>query len=119
MPPRKRAAATVAAEPSSDEDSGAPTAAEAAAAEVADDDIKLTFRGFDYVIPRTRAGSLHYEMARRAMDLVSMVYELLGEMDARRLLMTVNRDEEPYRVCSEFLQAFGEAVGVGNSSASG
>jgi hypothetical protein len=113
--PRKAAPAK--AEPAVVEPSE-PSAAEAAAAETTDDDIKLTFRGFDYVIPRTRTRSMQFRMAIAANDLVSLVYELLQDDDARRFLLTVDRGEEPFTVAAEFVQAFGAAAGTGNSSAS-
>jgi hypothetical protein len=115
--PRKAAPAKAEGRPAVVEPSE-PSAAEAAAAETTDDDIKLTFRGFDYVIPRTRTRSMQFRMAIAANDLVSLVYELLQDDDARRFLLTVDRGEEPFTVAAEFVQAFGAAAGTGNSSAS-
>lgn len=92
-----------------------------AVAEVENFDIKVTFRGEEFVIPRSAFTSPVFGLslsAGRFNDITYVLLEAAGADAPRRFLGVCTPEDTMVSVGVEFIEAVSAVAGQGNSSAS-
>jgi hypothetical protein len=110
VPPRKKAAP--------DADEPTKNAAEAAAEEAANADLKVEFRGQEFVIPRSRLSDARFRLHLAAGRGDDLMLDLIGPTDLQaqnRFLSVIAEGESLVDISAEFFGAVNAATGVGNS----
>lgn len=111
MPPRKKAA------PDTD-GSATKNPAEAAAEEAANADLRVEFRGQEFVIPRSRLSDARFRLHLAAGRGDDLMLDLIGPSDIpaqNRFLSVIAEGESLLDISAEFFGAVNAATGVGNS----
>lgn len=96
--------------------------AEAAAEEAAGADLKVEFRGQEFIIPRSRLLDARFRLHLAAGRGDNLMLDLIGPSDLAaqdRFLSVVAEGETLVDVSAEFFGAVNVATGVGNSPSSG
>lgn len=89
-------------------------AEEAAVAEVNDDDIRVPFRGTEFVIPRATLTSARFLLAFKTNELHTLLYETLGANNAAAFIELCRSGESLAEVANEFFDGLNKAAGLGN-----
>lgn len=95
--------------------------AEDAAAEVENRDVKVTFRGEEFIIPRAAFSSPAFALSLSSGKYNDITYSLLAAVSpdaARRFIAVCTPEDTMVSVGVEFIEAVSAVAGQGNSSAS-